>query len=737
MRPLLLLLALATPAAAATVTLTRDGAPVSGEVCRFRAGDAVNPFKRWFASQDVVCGGVIPRGSWNVFGRTADAVSAVSVLVGGDDVVSLELAPAATVVPVLPQGRGGLIYVPRRKSGFAFDGKTARVSVPANEELWLFVVDKAKPVALFPVPAIEAGKERSVDARGDGPPSVVGWLQIPEEDRAAIVNVSGLVAPGVRAGTRESDPLPSLRFLDGTLFRVRDVPAGEAELRIEGRGWLHDRVAVKVEKVLTVAQQPLTVRASSHLAVHWSSGDLIALNDSLGSCEPAKESSLVEVVVSKCPKERRGEPFDPKACAVIRQESFDPLPKMGLMTLDDIAPGSYRAELHFGKLPPVSGPATVAPMQSKELYLSPIYLPAYGSVTRGGEPLGEKVELKFPGGTGFAPAGSEEYHAVLLSLVAMEAQIQVKACDGSPSAVVLTDEAMRPNVRYDIDVPANKLTLTVTDTFTREPLRGATVTYEVMSLRVPKRVVMEQTVLTDGDGRFVMESVPVREIHLAVSRPGYQKQALEPFTMPQREEKELDVELVPLRGNSGKIASDRPFDSGVVVWYAANGSESERADLDADGTFIYMNEHAADETMAVVSRSHPLWVVRSPAVERHQAIKVRFPNAPVRNLTVGLATANHRDSWHIGFVIGGVRVPPPVFAMHQGLRKEPVFARGDQQLQVRDLLETGPIDVLLGPTTTEFSQRGRPFDFFVLPKYANAPREKLAPGAEHVTFTPD
>ena len=738
MRPLLLaLLALATPAAAATITLTRDGAPVSGEVCRFRSGDAANPFKRWFASQEVACGGTIPKGSWNVFGRTADAISAVSVLVSGEDVVSLELQSAATVLPLLPQGKGGLIYVPRRKSGFAFDDKTARVNVPANEELWLFVVDKAKPVALFPIPAIEAGKEQSVDARGDGPAAVVGWLQIPEEDRAAIENASGIVAPGVRAGTREADPLPSLRFLNGAMFRVRDVPAGDAELRIEGRGWMHERVGVKVEKALTVAQQPLLVRASGNLAVHWSSGDLIALNDSFDSCEPPNESSFVEVVVSKCPKARKGEPFDPKACAPVRQESFDPLPKMGIMTLDDIAPGTYRAELHFGKLPPVSGQIAVAPMQTKEMFLSPIYLTAYGSVTHGGEPLHEKVELKFPGGPGFAPADSDEYHAVLLSLAGLDAQIKVAACDGLPRAIVLTDEAMRPHARFDVDIPANKLTLNVTDTFTREPLSGSTVKYEVMSKIYRQRVVMEEKILTDGDGRVVMEGVPVREIHLTVSHPGYQKQELEPFTMPKRDEKEIDVQLLPLRGNNGKITSDRPFDGGVVVWYTANGSETERADLDADGTFIYMNEHASDETMAVVSRSHPLWVLRSPAVERRQVIKVAFPNAPVRNVTVGLATANRRDSWHIGFVIGGVRVPPPVLAMHQAMRKEPAVARADQQLQVRDLLATGPIEVLLGPTTAEFSQRGRPFDFFVLPNYANAPREKLAPDATQVTFTPE
>jgi len=735
-RLIAILLAIATPAAAATVTLTRDGAPVAGEVCRFRAGDALNPFKRWFASQDVVCDGAIPRGMWNVFGRTADAVSAQPVFVNSNDVVSLELAPAATVVPLLPQGKSGVIYVPRRGSGFAFDEKTQRVSVPANEDLWLFVVDKAKPVALFPVAAIEAGKELRVDARGDGPPAVVGWLQIPDEDRPAIENASGIVAPAVRAGTRESDPLPSLRFLHGALFRVRDVPAGDAELRIEGRGWLHDRVAVKVENVLTVAPQPLMVRAAGSLTVHWSSADLIALNNTLGECEARNDSTLVEVAISKCPKERRGEPVDPKGCAPIRQESFDPLPRMGSVTLDDIAPGTYRAEMHYGKLPPISGQATVAPLQSKELYLTAQYLGAYGSVTRGGEPLGEKVQLKFQSGDGFAPAELDEYHAVLRSPVPPDAQIKVAACDGSPGAIVLTDEPMRPNARYNVDIPANKLTLSVTDTFTREPLRGSTVRYEVMSKLQRRGVVMQETVLTDGDGRFIMEGVPVREIHIAVSHPGYQKQELEALTMPARDEKEIDVQLVPLRGNNGKIISDRAFENGVVVWYSAAGSETERADLASDGTFIYMNAHAPDETMAVVSLSHPLWVLRSPEVERHEAIKVHFPTAVVRSFTVALATADRRSSWHIGFVIGGVRVPPPVFAMHQAMRKEAAVARGNQLLQVRDLLETGPIEVLLGPTTAELSNSGRPFDFFALPKYANVPRERLAPNAMHVTLTP-
>jgi len=200
---LLLLLALALPAAASTFTLQHDGVPVNGEICRFRAGDATNPFRRWFASQDVACvasGTPIefPRGMWNVFGRTSDGISSTPLLINGEaGAVSLSIERAATVVALLPEGRKGVIYAPRRGTAFPVE---ERVLVPANEGLWLLVIEKAKPVALFPIAPIEPGMERRVDARSGGPSAVLGWIQVPDADRAAIANASGILAPGVRVG---------------------------------------------------------------------------------------------------------------------------------------------------------------------------------------------------------------------------------------------------------------------------------------------------------------------------------------------------------------------------------------------------------------------------------------------------------------------------------------------------------------------------------------------------------
>ncbi|HJQ37348.1 MAG TPA: hypothetical protein VKB93_09425 [Thermoanaerobaculia bacterium] len=717
-RTLLTLLALAPPALATALTVHRpDGTPVpDAQVCRFAAADRENPYKRWFASQDVVCGGEWGKGLWNVFARTSDGVSAMPVLVEGNaPPITLTLEKAATVIAALPEKRRGVIYVPRRGSAFPVE---ARTIVPAEEELWLIVLDRTTPVAVVTIPPLAASAERSVDARNASEASVLAWVQVPEADRSAVANATGLLTPGIRAVagvvTREAGPLPAPSQLGGAFVRMREVPEGSAELRIEGRGWVRERHTVKVQPGLTLVAQPLRLRAAGILTVHWSTAeDLVALDRGLGACNASDSTPLVVVAISSCPQPRA----NPDACSLVREETFDPAPRMGFVTLDDLAPGAYRAEMRFGKLPPASGSADVVPLRPRDLYLTAMYRELSGHVTHGGEPLGEEVQLKFPEGYGFAPAETDQYHAVLLGkygALPPDSQVTVAACDGNPKAIVLTDRTVRMSGSLDLDIPANQLTLNVTDTFTREALTGATVQYEVMS-QSTTRAVLQGTLTTGGDGSVTMKAVPLRELRLSVRLSGYQKQELERFSLTAREEKTIDVQLVPLRGTRGQIVSERPFESGVVVWYSDRGRETERADLAADGTFVYSTWHAPEETMTVVSASHPLWVLRSPAIGRRESIALRFPAAPAREFDVRAAA-----SWHVGIEIGGLRVPQPLFVLHQSLRqvgRDVGMVSPAKPLHVFALLATSPIDVLLTSPAEEIA------------------RQRLAPEATVVVFT--
>jgi hypothetical protein len=258
---------------------------------------------------------------------------------------------------------------------------------------------------------------------------------------------------------------------------------------------------------------------------------------------------------------------------------------------------------------------------------------------------------------------------------------------------------------------------------------------DAMSVRRPSRVVYSTTGKANQRGDAVWKHAPIREIHLKITHPGYEPKTIDPFTMPDSGTHTIDAQLLPLRGSRGKIVSDRPFDGAAVVWFSPAGLETERAELAADGTFVYANRHAPEETMAVMSASHPLWVMRAPDTERREAINLRFPDAPAMAFDVWLATAvAESETRHIGVVIGGVRVPQAVLAQHQNLRRDPPLLRGSGPQHFRDLLATGPVDVLLGPTDQEMAGRPRNTDPFALPQFDDA-RRRLAPGATDVVFT--
>jgi hypothetical protein len=696
------------------------------EICRFQALDAENPFRRWLGSQEVTCvdGGApvsLPKGLWNVYVRGGDAVSPAPLLLQGEGAVTVDspLAPAATVTVTLPEKQSGVVYVPRHGSAFPVDG--ARMLVPADEPLWLIVIEATVPVAVIPIAPVPAATTRSIDAQNGAPPAILGWLQVTEADRDAIPTATGLASPTIRAGSREADALPKPALLHGAFYRIPGMEPGIAELHAGGRGWLPDRRAVKVQPQtsVTVAAAPLLLRAAGTLVVHWSTDqDLFALERSVGACGGGERAPQVTISISKCATPQRS-----ADCTAIREEKVDDV--NGSMAFDDVAPGLYRAEMRYGKLPPSLGMTTVGPLGVGDLRIRPSYFTVYGSVTRGGEPLGKQVSIEWTGGIGFADLDTDEYRAVFLPPpLESEAQITVSPCDGTPKAVVLADQPMRPRTRYDIDIPANELTLQMTDTFTREPLPGAVVKLEALSV-LHQRVVYTTTGTADEQGKLVWSGVPVRELRITVSHAGYEKRVVPRFSLTKSESKTVDVQLVPLRGSRGRIISEKPFERAAVLWFSATGAETERAELAPDGTFVYSRPHPPEETMAVVSASHPLWVLRTPTIERRETISLAYPNAPVATFDVWLSTAvPSTETRHIALVIGGLLVPQTLFAEHQSIRRNPPLLRGSGPQPIRDILATSPIDVLLGPKPEEVTST-RGIDLFARPELAQVPRERV------------
>ncbi|MBV8545533.1 MAG: hypothetical protein JO088_12385 [Acidobacteria bacterium] len=199
---------------------------------------------------------------------------------------------------------------------------------------------------------------------------------------------------------------------------------------------------------------------------------------------------------------------------------------------------------------------------------------------------------------------------------------------------------------------------------------------------------------------FTITEIPERELRLTVSCPGYKRKDIEPFSMTKSEKKHLDVDLVPLGGSEAKVVSTRPFENGTIFWFSSASVETERADLAPDGTFHFEKTHYRDETMTIVSLSHPLWILRAPPVERATPLQVRFPDAaPQRDAEVTIDNAPQRMVTIMGVAISGLRVPQPALAQHLALRSVSPLVIGGGPLLIPALSESGPIDILRGPSS--------------------------------------
>jgi hypothetical protein len=656
--------------------------------CRFRPGEGKDPFQHWFA-------------------RRKEAAPCVA-------------SGAATLVVQLPPEHTGVLYVPKQVVAFPV---TERMPVPAGEELWLFVLAKGVPVNVIVINPIEAEHERTVDAREVKPAALllVGWVQLPEADRTAVKNARGVSLPKIllTSGGKEIETgtLPPPELLDGAMVLFPGVTPGPAELRVSGRGWLRfDSKVTVTPQPVTLLRPPIVARATATLVVTWSTqADLATLDRSLGSCEVPPPPPRFELVVSSCTPPRAGEPVDATKCQLIRSTPLVPGATYGSVTVEELLPGFYLGELRFGKLPPMKGTMVLPPFGLQPLRLNAQYAEGYGSLTRGGKPLGEDAKIEFPNdGIGYSPRDGSDYHAVLFDrrpvLVGDDAKVDIVTCAEQKRTFILTDRPMVRSARLDIDIPDNVLTVTVVDTFTRRPISSATLRFTVMSSAVPRVPRVTRTYQAsegEGDGesrehtggRFVIREVPVREIRLEVSSPGYEKQRIDPFTMPKSGTKEVEVQLVPVNESEGRILSRQPFDKGMIIWAGANGVETERADLAPDGKFAFAHPHFREETMTVVSLSHPLWITHAPMAERRKPLEVRFPDqVPVRDADISIPSVPSRLVTLIGVTIGNLRVPAAAFSQHLALRGEQPMVRGPGPLHVGALLETGPIEILRGPS---------------------------------------
>jgi hypothetical protein len=173
--------------------------------------------------------------------------------------------------------------------------------------------------------------------------------------------------------------------------------------------------------------------------------------------------------------------------------------------------------------------------------------------------------------------------------------------------------------------------------------------------------------------------------------------------------------------------------AGQLYWYAADGRETERTVVKPDGTFRFNLRHDPGEAVVFVSANLPLFAFPQPFLGERDPMDVTMPPAPSRSFAVSIGEERSQESAVVTIDIGGLVVPYPPFAQHLALHGSQLDLRNRGPLLIPDILQTGPISVILGPPVEQVTPAMRAIDLFRLPQFRMLPR-KPAGGEGSVVF---
>jgi hypothetical protein len=752
---------LLTVSAHAAIRVTVNGEPAAGaEICAFRAPSAETPFKQLLSSNEIVCGTLAP-GLWNVFARRGTSqISARTVLIDMRQPlpeVELRLEPAASVV--FPKGTHGVVYVTDSVSAFPA-GADGVALVPAERDLLPLLAHDGAPVAVGEPMRLTNGARQNAVFGPNAWRAVATWLSITPADLAAVRGARRkqppqLVAKNVQGAVAPLNPLHGTIVIDRAMQFLR-VPAGASTLELSGTPWKRQSVSMNVPASgIVITPAPLQLIPTSSAVVKWAARrDLTALvSDRTPPCagpkEPKAPAAKPIVSLLSC---RGYQParalnlLDRDACSVAGAHDWPAPQRNGEVAFENLDAGSYVIEFTFAGLPPIREPLRLGRFDQETLNLDVDYTTLFGRVTVGGEKVPSPVRVSFDFTHAVYTNDDGDYSVVLNKPLAADRVISLRSCDGKVDGEQIVERDVLPNSRYDIDLPANRVTVEAADSENGTPIAGALVRYgafrgEEMSSRYYFRLAYapdasgnQVPTRTGADGRYVIRNLPPEKtLRVCLEHDDYERTCAEPMTLTSTQARTLRIEMKPKKGFAGRIAGANDVAAGQLSWFAADGRETERTVVKPDGTFRFDNRHEPGEAAVFVSANLPLFAFPQPFLGERDPMNVTMPPAPSRTFEVSIGEDRRQEDAIVTIEIGGLVVPYPPFAQHLALHGSRLDIRNRGPLVVPDILQTGPIAVILGPPLDQVTPAMHVLDLFRLPQFRALPRKPVG-GDGNVVF---
>jgi hypothetical protein len=632
--------------------------------------------------------------------------------------------------------------------------------VPAQRDLLPLTVRDGSPVAVgVPVSLAEGARQNAVFSEASSR-AVATWVSITPADLAAVRTARRKQPPLIvsRSGKSAISPLNPMRgsiVLDRVMQFLR-VPAGASTLELSGPPWKRQTMAVDVPASgIVVTSSPLPLIPMSSAVVRWTARrDLLALSGErkppcAGPKEPPASPRRPVVSLLSCP----GEPsprtlnfLDREECRVIGSREWTAAQRDGEVAFESLEPGSYVVEFTFGNLPPIRQILRLRRFDEETLALDADYTTLFGRVTVGGETVPSPVRVSLDWVHSVYTDEKGDYTVVLRGPLGANRVISMRSCDGRVDGEHIVEHDLLPNSRYDIDLPANAVTIEAVDADTNAPVEGARVRYgafrsEEMSSSyyfrlayAPDATGKNVPTRTDADGRYVIRNLPPEKmLRVCLEHDDYERTCPEPMTLTATQERTLRIAMKSRGGFRGTIVGANEVAAGQLSWFSTDGRQTEQTVVKADGSFRFNQHHEPGEVVVFVSANLPLFVFPQPAFDEHDPMTVTMPSAPSRTFSVSIGEDRPQESALVTIEIGGIVVPYPPFAQHLAIHGSQLDIRARSTLLIPDILQTGPISVILGPPLEQVTPAMAAIDLFRLPQFRLLPRKPVG-GDSHIVF---
>lgn len=666
----LLCFAFVTVAASAeSISVRADGQPVAGaEACWWKSGAAGNPVTRFFSASEIVCRSAdadvpIPPGEWNLFARKGgELVSEESVLVTSGHRPKqfvLDVVPAMRPEELkLRDGERAFAYLPRTRSAIPFE------LVPAGATAIPVIVANGKPVRL------------------GGPPPRDGFLDLIVPVQFASVPQGKVAAPAITANAVPAVLVPKAGATSLAIFR--NVKSGAIAIALRGERWKAVEKNVTLPGPFAIADS-IATKATSKLTVHWwARVDLTTLAH-------VERNPALKAALLRCPDQKPKLDFDivNTSTCVAEFEKTLQLARDGTFELVDVPAGLYFLRFSVSGLPNVYQSIEVTADDTSHVEAELRYLSFFGRVTRGGKPVKAKLFDTV------SDAETGEYTAVLRTPPG--GPINVVADDGSWKYRMVAEHPPADNDRFDVDVPLNRIIVTVLDEPSGAPIGKARISLVALIPHMERAAHFAGPIgVTDTDGTKVIEPVLTnRELHVCASDDTHDSKCTDNFTIKDDEEKRYTLALPRVVKREGHVVTaSGSMSDAQIVWWTPDGRRTEAVTVGNDGSFIYKQPHADGEIVTYLAADQPFYVFRQPHVDEGAPFVITLPAARRRTFTVSLAASTSEKGAFLALRIGDLYVPANALSWHADRHDvDPVLQPG-WTVTIPDILETGPITVI-------------------------------------------